>query len=47
VLVGKVSLRDAVSVRDRSYQPLRRIGSVDIVKRVLKFFDGDLVEVIQ
>jgi len=47
VLVGKVSLRDAVFVRDRSYQPLRRIVSVDIVKRVLKFFDRNLVEEIQ
>jgi len=42
--LGKFGLRDAVFVRDRSQQPLRRLVSVGVVKRVLEFFDGDFVE---
>jgi hypothetical protein len=44
VPLAKFGLRDAVFVRNCHQYPLRWLLSLDVVECVLKFFDGNLVE---
>jgi hypothetical protein len=44
--VGNRRLRDAVSVRDSSENPLRRLLVVDHSTGLVEYFDDDVLEVV-